>query len=402
MSKGLITRSSAWRLPGWIGIPLLSAMCGVSAGYLLALGILRGSLQGTWSDIDELTSRRAVKAPHERIVLVSIDAATIRSAGGLKPVPRAVIGEIIRRISTGHPRAIVLYLGMGAESRRGSSDDRLLGEAIKDAGCVVMAVEHVPPRDGRPESVIAPLPRFAASSRGVGLAMLWTSDGVVRTAPMARTIDGRKWHSLPEVVASVTIPPRGDRSVEPVPSSSDTSVIINFLGPPGSFPRVSALALLRGEVEPSVLSGAIVLIGLSGTSSGDMHKVSGGLRRLRHQGGGPRGWLFMDGIEIEANLIHTVLTGSAIRYAPSVAIILRDAGVSMLIAVTFVFLRGVAGYLPALLVVLVLPVLSKLGSWVAFSAWNLVFVDAVGMWGYLFTIVFASLFQVSRNNQDAT
>ena len=80
---------------------------------------------------------------------------------------------------------------------------------------------------------------------------------------------------------------------------------VPFVGPPGSVPEASALALLNNELPPHVLSGKIVLVGLTATGVADWltSPVSGE--------SGP-----MSGVEYNANLLNGLLASALIHPAP--------------------------------------------------------------------------------------
>src|SRR6185436_10774587 len=53
----------------------------------------------------------------------------------------------------------------------------------------------------------------------------------------------------------------------------DERLLIPFIGPPGRFTRVSAAAVLRGDVPPSTFTGKIALIGATALGLGDAYST---------------------------------------------------------------------------------------------------------------------------------
>jgi HD-GYP domain-containing protein (c-di-GMP phosphodiesterase class II) len=76
--------------------------------------------------------------------------------------------------------------------------------------------------------------------------------------------------------------------------------LIDFQGPPGTFPIVSFSDLVQGRVNPAKLRGAIAVIGATAPSLQDVHSTTTG---------------FMSGPELQANAIWTALHGIPLHSA---------------------------------------------------------------------------------------
>jgi adenylate cyclase len=88
-------------------------------------------------------------------------------------------------------------------------------------------------------------------------------------------------------------------------------LVINYLGPPGSFPTFSAKAVIAGEVPPGALKDKIVLVGATAVGVYDMRVT-------------PFSGIF-PGIEIQATIIDNILRRQFLRqvlYAPLPGLIL--------------------------------------------------------------------------------
>lgn len=75
--------------------------------------------------------------------------------------------------------------------------------------------------------------------------------------------------------------------------------MLNYAGPNHTYPQVSLLAVLNGEVDPALFNDKIVLIGSTAAALGDRYTT-------------PTSPL-MDGVEIHANAIGTILNANALR-----------------------------------------------------------------------------------------
>jgi adenylate cyclase len=86
---------------------------------------------------------------------------------------------------------------------------------------------------------------------------------------------------------------------EEIPVDEVGRMMLNFRGPPGTFPAYSIADLIAHRVSPDAISGKIVLVGLTAHALGD--------RMVTPTGGD------FPGVEIHANAIDNVLRGDFVR-----------------------------------------------------------------------------------------
>src|SRR4029077_7870360 len=86
---------------------------------------------------------------------------------------------------------------------------------------------------------------------------------------------------------------------EEIPVDEIGRMLIDFRGPPGTFPAYSIADLIAHRVPPDAISGKIVLVGLTAHALGD--------RMVTPTGGD------FPGVEIHANAIDNVLRGDFVR-----------------------------------------------------------------------------------------
>jgi CHASE2 domain-containing sensor protein len=86
-----------------------------------------------------------------------------------------------------------------------------------------------------------------------------------------------------------------------VGEQSEDTTWIDFPGPPGNIPRMSALEVLERRVEPGTFAGKVLVVGNLATGNRDVHEtpVDGDGR--------------MAGPELQANAIDAMLRGSPLR-----------------------------------------------------------------------------------------
>jgi adenylate cyclase len=163
----------------------------------------------------------------------------------------------------------------------------------------------------------ANLPELQSNALSAGhFIPLVDGDGVVRRIPMLVEYKGGLYQSLSLAVARLLL---GGEAVVPVlarglgadqgysglealkvgnrriPVDDQAATLIPYRGPEGSFPYVSAVDVLTGAVDRSLLDGAIVLFGTSAPGLMD-------LRSTPVQSVYP-------GVEIHANMISAILDG---------------------------------------------------------------------------------------------
>lgn len=276
--------------------------------------------------LDGLLRRADEVRPHAPVVAVDIDRRSLERLGAW-PLPRAVIARLIEAIAAAKPRVIVIdVLFADADTRSPAGLARRLGEmtgrrdlaelaetlpdgdrlmvvAMKQAPVVLgfvldplptEAVPHVPIlMRGRPSlagiweapGATGPVKVVAAAAAGLGaLSLPGDSDGIVRRAPLFVSVGGELRPGL--ALEGVRAARNGNAYLlqsEPalvrtadleLPLPRDALLRIVPTGSGGRAHRkVAALDLLDGGLEPSILSGAIVLVGSSAPEAGGLRQT---------------------------------------------------------------------------------------------------------------------------------
>jgi adenylate cyclase len=94
--------------------------------------------------LDQLFEWRGEREPRLPIVIVAIDDSSIVELNEQWPFPRAMHGELLRKIARGKPLAIGVDLMFDTPSARGAADDAALGAAVADAGNVILGPRSRP------------------------------------------------------------------------------------------------------------------------------------------------------------------------------------------------------------------------------------------------------------------
>jgi adenylate cyclase len=251
------------------------------------------------------------------VVLVAIDDESLYRVGRRWPWPRAVHAELIRRLAAAQVRVVgfdVLFIDPDPDY------DRVLGEAAEAAGNVVWASTFA--SEGQLGFRLAQLRKPAAAldvpGTAIGYADLWFDpDGYIRRFSPVHQVGEQIFKSFGLAVAeryrrssALYITAGGTRWGRPagprVPVEPDGTVRINFAGPPASFPILSYVRVLEGEVPAAALRDAVVLVGSTAFTVDNFFtpfysRVLPETRRL------------MPGVEIHANVVDMLLHGDFVQ-----------------------------------------------------------------------------------------
>jgi adenylate cyclase len=160
---------------------------------------------------------------------------------------------------------------------------------------------------------LPPVAALNRAARGIGFVDIDAdSDGVLRSE--LTVVRFGKRYCVPLYLAltaaylknaplGLMVGPEGVRQVtlgdEEIPVDEIGRMLINFRGPPGTFPAYSIADLIAHRVPPAAIAGKIVLVGMTAHALGD--------RKITPTGGD------FPGVEIHANAIDNVLRGDFVR-----------------------------------------------------------------------------------------
>jgi adenylate cyclase len=261
-----------------VGLVAACAVTGASAmGYL-------ESLQARALDL--LIYLQSPRQP-TGLVIVAIDDAAFDALGRRQPLPRDYLARVLRGVT----RAGAAVVGLDISLRTPSvpEDDRAMAGAIAELGArgerrLVVAGTALPSTGPLADPAVGRLVMTSAPDVPVD------ADAVVRRAVL-------RVGGVPSFAAAVTN--------APVPDPR-TVYRINFIGPAGSFLTIPSDAVAAiGDAGVDIagdnpLRGRTVLVGGTFADGRDVHRTPYGL---------------MPGVEIQANIVHMLATGSLVRPA---------------------------------------------------------------------------------------
>jgi adenylate cyclase len=261
-----------------VGLVAACAVTGASAmGYL-------ESLQARALDL--LIYLQSPRQP-TGLVIVAIDDAAFDALGRRQPLPRDYLARVLRGVT--RAGAAVVGLDISLRTPSAPEDDRAMAGAIAELGArgerrLVVAGTALPSTGPLADPAVGRLVMTSAPDVPVD------ADAVVRRSVL-------RVGGVPSFAAAVTN--------APVPDPR-TVYRINFIGPAGSFLTIPSDAVAAiGDAGVDIagdnpLRGRTVLVGGTFADGRDVHRTPYGL---------------MPGVEIQANIVHMLATGSLVRPA---------------------------------------------------------------------------------------
>ncbi|MPT47598.1 MAG: CHASE2 domain-containing protein [Sphingobium sp.] len=241
----------------------------------------------------------------DRIIIAEINDEALANLGRW-PWPRSLHAQATERIKQQRP-TLLLYDILFIEP---STDDAVLARAIAGKPPVFLPILfEIPGENGAPWHLRFPVDPIARSASGIGTANLSIdSDGMARSIVIA-TPDAQ-YGVIPHMAELAYRAVTGHPSPAFTRTQNDAQPLHIAFHPPGSFRTVSLLSILRNEVPDAFLRDKIVIIGGTAEGLGDIHPVTG-----RHANR-------MAGVEVQANLLSSLIADRFISFAPQWGVIL--------------------------------------------------------------------------------
>ncbi|MDZ4340097.1 MAG: CHASE2 domain-containing protein [candidate division NC10 bacterium] len=284
-----------WRQQTWRAAWALTL--GAVLGGLYLLGLFDAPELKT---LDVRFLMRGTEQPRSPILIVAIDEDSFDELQLQWPWPRSLHASLIDIVRQGRPLAIGFDITFDKPDRAGPQEDRALAVAVGRDGNVVLAAffSEVEGSLYLKENLNPPLPSIRERAWGFGFNnVLLDSDGFVRQAMLAQEHQGTLRSSFAYRLFQLV-------SGAAEPRSPGQPMLINFRGPAGTFPVVPYYQVVRGEVGPETFAGKVVLVGGMAASLQDLFPTPfAGEQR-------------MSGVEIQANLLETLLQGNPVSHPP--------------------------------------------------------------------------------------
>jgi adenylate cyclase len=262
--------------------------------------------------LDLLFLLRGPLPPPPEIVIVAVDEPSFAEISKQWPWPRSIHARLIEQLKKAGAKVIgfdVLFT-----ERSEPSEDRALGQAMREAGNVVVISEQIVIDDPlfRQTIRVDPIELFKEVA-AVGLASLPIDlDGTVRRARL-------NFPDIPSLAIQVIrlyIADRASQQAQTQPHARKKrqwldpakEILINHLGPPRTVKTVSYYQALEYDrmLAPGIFADKIVLVGRSSQTAPEPQRTAPDVFHtpflLSAEGPTP-------GVEIQATIISNILTG---------------------------------------------------------------------------------------------
>lgn len=325
--------------------------------------------------------------PDARLLIVAIDDNSLQQLGQW-PWPRGTHARLLDRLTDAGAERVVLDLMLSEPDRQDSTQDAELAAAIRRNGHVVLPVLAAPASGPRMAEELLPIPLIAANAASLGHTDIEVDgDGVARELYLTAGIGAPHWPALGLALADTQGPLPGLHDDQPTVASPyqwrrDHYVRVRYAGPPERFPQVSYADVLDGDVDPALLRGRLVLVGM--TASGIATRLLTPTTRER----------WMSGSEYQANVASMLLADKVINPLPSAW---QSALTGLLVALCCLLLTLPRAWLSG---VLALP-LTLLLSFALLRAGNLWFAPAAALTSMLTVLLAWTLWRVSAWRRQA-
>lgn len=238
------------------------------------------------------------------IIIVSIDEASFQELKTPWPWPRRIHAQLIDNLAEAGARIIGFDIIFADPTN--PIDDGLLSESIRQAKNVILAsgLEITESKLILKKQLVEPIEELKNTSLDIGLAsVIQDQDGFVRRMPLQ--IEGENILAYQIVKRYLT---KGDIRYKDL----SKPFIINYLGPPGTFKTVSYYQALNYKeyLPKDIFKDKIILIGLQLEATPELTtKTLDTFPTPFFSSSSTR----MHGVEIQANIINTLLNNLVIK-----------------------------------------------------------------------------------------
>ncbi len=282
-----------------------------------------------------------------KLVVVQIDPATFNHFYNLNwPYPRRYHAVVIEHLLAAGARVIAFDIQFTAPTD--PTDDNALIEAIDRAHNMVLATNAVN-RTGQTNVLGGNAVLKEVGARAGNSTVIPDSQGVQRDMQ-------HSFQSIDTFAVAIASDYRG-HEISPEPfGGAQNPVPIDYAGPPGTVPEISYWKVYANRFPAAAVRGKIVIVGASDPILQDVHTTP------------TSGSSVMDGPELQANAVGTVLAGIPLRSGPgwlNVALIVLFGAGLPLASIRVRLWRAVVG-------ALVLAVLFTLATQLAFDGGTII------------------------------
>ena len=265
--------------------------------------------------------------PSPNIVLVAVDSKSL-DVKGQWPWSRGVEADLTADITRDRPAALAwyfLFLTHGSPA-----EDQAMHSAMLQAPTYLPTPQN-PAHAEQPWLTLQPIPIVASAAAGLGQGDADTDEHT--SIRRAFLLEGARGRLIPQIVlqmARLRGPVRHLNLTE-TPASPGANplyrageTLIPFRGPPGTFTRISASSVLDGQVKPGYFHNKFVLVGPTAPGLLDNYQTP------------MSSSVAMPNIEIQANILNSLIDRQKFIEASSVLVVLVSTSLVWLFLIALI------------------------------------------------------------------
>lgn len=292
---------------------LLTAIVLLAAALAAAAPRVTTPLERLDLTIHDLAMRLRGNQPvHPDIVIVAIDDFSFNWTGYQWPWPRAYLAEIVDWLNQAGARVIGLDVFL-FESDPDPQGDAALARALDEAQASVSVTQIYRVPSLSTVTLKLPLAAYRNSLDGFGVtAIVLDEDAVARSIQAYDSYQGKTYphwafeaaRQYKGIEAPASFSPFGltfDGREIPLQAGQ---FLVDFRGPPGTYPTYSAARVPLGDYPAEAFRGKIVLIGATSVTLQDVYPTPFSAQ------------MRTPGVEVIANAIDNLLAGNILRALP--------------------------------------------------------------------------------------
>ncbi|MDY6854554.1 MAG: adenylate/guanylate cyclase domain-containing protein [Thermodesulfobacteriota bacterium] len=275
----------------------------VVALYYKQIGFI-DSFEARTYDMRQKTLRHSIE-PNKDIAIIAIDDKSVAELGRF-PWSRKYFADLIDYASQAKTKAI--FLDVIFSEDQSSDIDRKLALSIKNSGTTTLPIAFEFSQDGSAISMINNIAILASAAKNSSHINIFPDeDGIIRWSQLIIPFEGRLYTSLAltaamEMMGVDQIEVNDYRVVigsKTIPTDSNTRMLINYIGPPGTYTVFSFSDVAKGRVAPELLKDKLLFVGATALGIYDMRVTPFSNNST--------------GVEITASITDNILRGDFMR-----------------------------------------------------------------------------------------
>ena len=211
-------------------------------------------------------------------VIIAVDEKSLDVLGQW-PWRRSTHAKLIEQLSAAQTKAVAFDIIFAEPDLNHPEDDEAFANAIKQNGNVFLPL-HIHPRSYETTlSEVIPIPELTAAAKNLGhIHVELGIDGIARGFYLKEGLGEAYWPSMSLALAEYTHPnialsltkPSNDENVAAFVNVREGYTMIPFAGVAGTFPTLSYIDVLNGDISPEQLQGKIILVGATAAGLSDV------------------------------------------------------------------------------------------------------------------------------------